>query len=117
MLIQTRIFKLAKGHAEDMAAKFSQESPVDGFAGLIDRTVMVNSRNKEYDEVMVMIRWESSEAWKNWEKSDVHLAGHRAKRGNNDPDYVLDKKVAMYETYAVIQGPAREDPIFLFKNR
>lgn len=25
-----------------------------------------------------MIRWESEEAWKNWETSEEHLAGHRA---------------------------------------
>ncbi|UPK46807.1 antibiotic biosynthesis monooxygenase family protein [Paenibacillus pabuli] len=37
-------------------------------------------------KVMVLIRWQSEEAWKNWEKSDVHIKGHREKRGQEKPE-------------------------------
>ncbi|WP_138493711.1 antibiotic biosynthesis monooxygenase [Paenibacillus pinistramenti] len=104
MLVQTRCIKVAKGYLDEVTEKFSKPSPVDEFEGLIDRTVMVSKRSKDYDEVMVMIRWASEEAWKNWEKSDVHLAGHRANRGKTEPEYILDKKVAMYEVTAVTEG-------------
>lgn len=37
-----------------------------------------------------MIRWESEEAWKNWETSEEHLAGHRAGRGKPKPDHIIN---------------------------
>ncbi len=53
---------------------------------------------------MVIIRWESEEAWKNWEKSPEHLQGHRDSRGQTPPDYILDTVVHMYDVKAVRNG-------------
>ena len=43
-----------------------------------------------------MIRWESEEAWKNWETSEEHLAGHRASRGKPKPDHIINVDHAVY---------------------
>ena len=43
-----------------------------------------------------MIRWESEEAWKNWETSEEHLAGHRAGRGKPKPDRIINVDHAVY---------------------
>ena len=105
MLVQTRTMVVKKGFADKVTERFNGESPMDKMEGLIDRTVMVNSRNREHDEVMVMIRWESKEAWKNWEKSPEHLAGHRAKKDRQPPDYMISTSVSMYEV--VLQKPGK----------
>ncbi|WP_282936562.1 antibiotic biosynthesis monooxygenase [Paenibacillus sp. RC67] len=85
--------------------RFTKESPVDVMDGLIDRTVMVNRKKQEdVEEVIVMIRWESVEDWKNWEKSDVHIQGHRQNNGKPKPDYIISTTVNMYEVKAVKEG-------------
>lgn len=104
MLIQTRKIVVEKGYADQVLERFSKESPIDSMEGLIDRTVMVNRRKRDLEEVMVMIRWESKEAWKNWEKSPAHLEGHRNKKNKPRPEYIKDVEVSIYELHAVKEG-------------
>jgi heme oxygenase (staphylobilin-producing) len=106
MLIQTRTTIVKKGYADKLIENFAIDRPVDQMEGLIDRTIMVNTRNKEHDEVVVMIRWESKEAWKNWEKSPEHIAGHRNKKDHQPPEYVISGSVAMYEVMGRKLGKA-----------
>ncbi|MDR0271379.1 antibiotic biosynthesis monooxygenase [Paenibacillus sp.] len=106
MFIQLRKIVVMAGNADEVVQKFSKESPVDGMDGLIDRTVMVTKLSREEEEVVVMIRWDSREDWKNWEKSDVHIQGHRDKKGQEPPACVVSTKVSMYEVQHVSQGKA-----------
>lgn len=76
--------------------------------GLVDISTMVNTKSKEHEEVLVIIRWESQEAWKNWEKSDAHLQGHRDKRGQEKPSYIIEVKVNMYEQHSLKKGKAAQ---------
>ncbi|NUU76857.1 antibiotic biosynthesis monooxygenase [Paenibacillus xylanilyticus] len=104
MLIQTRSMVIEKGNSEKVLERFSGPTPVVDMPGLIDFSVMVNKKSKEHEEVMVIIRWESEEAWKNWEKSDAHLQGHRNKRGQEKPAYLISTTVNMYEVQTVKTG-------------
>ncbi|MEB1807207.1 MAG: antibiotic biosynthesis monooxygenase [Bacillaceae bacterium] len=97
MVIQTRTITVQTGYSDQVVERFSQKSPIDTMDGLIDRTVMVNRKKKDQEEVVVMVRWESLEAWKNWEKSDIHIQGHKNNKGNAKPEYILDINVNMYE--------------------
>ncbi|MNP20580.1 Heme-degrading monooxygenase HmoA [compost metagenome] len=106
MLIQTRTIVVEKGNAEKVVERFSQESPVEGMEGLIDIQILVNKKSKESEEVVVMIRWESEQAWKNWEKSDVHIQGHRQNKGHVTPDYVISTAVNMYDSKKIKRGKA-----------
>lgn len=105
MLIQTRTITVQNGFSNQVVESFSQDSPIDTMEGLIDRTIMVN-KNKQDDqeEVVVMIRWESVDAWKNWEKSDVHIQGHRENRNKPKPEYILNTTVNMFDVQTVKQG-------------
>lgn len=49
------------------------------------------------EEVIVVIRWESEDAWKAWEKSPEHIAGHRNNKGKERPEFIINVDVAMYE--------------------
>ncbi|MEK8130760.1 antibiotic biosynthesis monooxygenase [Paenibacillus filicis] len=104
MLIQTRTIVVQPGNADKVVERFSQEGPLDGREGLLDITVMVNKRSKETEEVLVLIRWESEEAWKNWEKSPEHIQGHRNSKGKQPPEYVISTTVSMYEVKKVRPG-------------
>ncbi|MEF2245035.1 MULTISPECIES: antibiotic biosynthesis monooxygenase [unclassified Paenibacillus] len=104
MLIQLRKIVVQPGFADEVIERFSRQGAVDEMKGFIDRTVMVNRRSKDSEEVVAMIRWESEEDWKNWEKSPVHIAGHREKRGQQPPEYVIESSVQMYNVKATSTG-------------
>lgn len=106
MFIMTRSIVVEKGYAEQVIERFSKGGAMDGMPGLIDRTVMINRRARDNEEVLVMIRWESEEAWKNWEKSDAHIQGHRDNKGKTPPEYVISTTVNTYHVKAVRPGAA-----------
>lgn len=111
MLIQTRTIIVTKGNADKVVERFSKPNALDEMAGLLDISVMVNKSKKEdTEEVVAMIRWESVEAWKNWEKSDAHIQGHRESRGQPKPEFVISSTVNMYEVKAVRIGKAGNSP-------
>lgn len=100
MLIQLRKITVKEGFSEKIVERFGKPGgPMSEIPGFIDRSVMVKKNRKkgeETEEVIVMIRWESEEAWKTWEKSPAHIEGHRNKRNQEKPDYLLDTEVSMY---------------------
>ncbi|NIK79980.1 heme oxygenase (staphylobilin-producing) [Paenibacillus castaneae] len=104
MLIQTRTITVQKDKVDLVLERFTKESPMDAMDGLIDKTVMVNRKKQDYEEVVVMIRWSSVEDWKNWEKSDVHIQGHRENRSKPAPDYIISTAVNMYEVQTIKEG-------------
>jgi len=104
MLIQTRSIVVEKGNADKVVERFSQPGILDEREGLIDITVMTNKRSKDAEEVVVIIRWESEEAWKNWEKSPEHIQGHRDNKDRKPPEYIISTTVNMYEVDAVRKG-------------
>ncbi|GIP24478.1 antibiotic biosynthesis monooxygenase [Paenibacillus sp. J22TS3] len=108
MLIQTRTILVEKGHADQVVERFSKEGVVDEREGLIDISVMVNRGKKEHDEVVVLIRWESEDAWKAWEKSPEHIQGHRNSRGQQPPAFVISTTVNMYDVKKVRPGRASQ---------
>ncbi|MCG7212308.1 antibiotic biosynthesis monooxygenase [Paenibacillus mucilaginosus] len=105
MLIQTRTIVVQQGKSDLVLERFSKESPMDAMEGLIDKTIMVNrKKQEETEEVMIMIRWRSVEDWKNWEKSDTHIQGHRSGSGKTKPEHILSVTVNMYEVKGVREG-------------
>lgn len=101
MFVQLRKMTIAEGYAQQVIERFSGKGIIEEQEGFIDITVLEKKVRKGDEEVVVMIRWESEEHWKNWEKSDVHIAGHRAKRGQPKPEYMLGMEVSSYEVRAV----------------
>lgn len=48
-----------------------------------------------------MINWESEAHWKQWEKSEAHIAGHKAKLGKPKPEYIVSSEGSLYEVKAI----------------
>ncbi|WMT41656.1 antibiotic biosynthesis monooxygenase [Paenibacillus sp. D2_2] len=106
MFIMTRTMLIEKGNSDKVIERFSQPGPMDEMEGLIDISVMVNKKSKEQEEVVTVIRWESEEAWKNWEKSPAHIEGHRQKKGQQPPSYIISTSVNLYNADVVKKGKA-----------
>lgn len=97
MLIETKTFIVTEGHAEEIVQHFTGEGDIEKSEGFIDLSVLVKRTRKGNEEVIVMIRWESDEAWKGWEKSEPHLEGHRQQRGKSDPEYLIEYVYGLYD--------------------
>lgn len=101
MFVQLRTIVVTEGNAQQVIDRFSGEGIIEKQEGFVDLTVLEKKVRKGDEEVVVMIRWESEEHWKNWEKSDAHIAGHKAKRGQPKPDYMISMDVSAYEVRSV----------------
>lgn len=106
MFIQTRSVVVEKGSSDKVIEKFSAPGALEEMPGLIDISITLNKKAKDSEEVLLLIRWESEEAWKNWEKSDAHIQGHRNGRGQEKPAHILGISVNMYEVLKVKEGKA-----------
>ncbi|PFY32323.1 antibiotic biosynthesis monooxygenase [Bacillus toyonensis] len=96
MFIETKTFTVKEGTSNIVVERFTGEGIIEKFEGFIDLSVLVKKVRRGDEEVVVMIRWESEEAWKNWETSEEHLAGHRAGRGKPKPDHIINVEHGVY---------------------
>jgi heme oxygenase (staphylobilin-producing) len=106
MFVQIRKWTLTEGNAGKILDRF-QKKPGEGPSlieqreGFIGRELMVKNARRGEEEVVMIIRWESEEAWKAWEKSPEHIAEHKNKIKENGgkppkPEYVIDMEVGNY---------------------
>lgn len=101
MFVQMRKTVVTEGNADKVVARFSGEGIIEKQPGFIDLTVMEKQVRRGEEEVIVMIRWESEDDWKNWEKSPEHIAGHKAKLGQEKPEYIVSVEGSKYDVRAV----------------
>ncbi|WP_394236979.1 antibiotic biosynthesis monooxygenase [Niallia oryzisoli] len=101
MFVQMRKMIVAEGNSEKVVERFDGKGLIEQQEGFIDATVMVKKVRRGDEEVVVMIRWESEEYWKQWEKSEAHIAGHKAKLGKPKPDYIINSEGGLYEVKTV----------------
>ncbi len=106
MFVQMKKTVVTEGNAEQVVSKFSKEGLIEKQEGFIDLSVMVKKVRRGNEEVIVLIRWESEEYWKQWEKSEAHIAGHKGNLGKPKPDYIVETAGGLYEVKAVKQ-PAK----------
>jgi len=101
LFVQLRKITVTEGNAEKVVQRFSGKGMLEEQEGFIDLTVMEKKVRKGDEEVIVMIRWESEEYWKQWEKSEAHIANHKANLGKPKPEYMIQTEVGKYEIKAV----------------
>ncbi|GAF64754.1 antibiotic biosynthesis monooxygenase [Alkalihalobacillus trypoxylicola] len=105
MFIQNKDFVVKEGTSQLVVDRFSGKGIIEEQPGFLDMSVLVKKQRRGDEEVIVMIRWESEEDWKNWEKSDIHLEGHRQSRGKPKPEHIIDFKQNVYEVKAFKTAP------------
>ncbi|PLT28865.1 antibiotic biosynthesis monooxygenase family protein [Peribacillus deserti] len=104
MFVQVRNFTVTQGTSEQVVNRFGKAGLVEEQKGFIDLTVLVKKVRCGDEKVIVLIRWESEEHWKQWEKSDAHIAGHKANLDKPKPDYILSTSGGSYGVKAVKEG-------------
>jgi heme oxygenase (staphylobilin-producing) len=99
MFYQIKRMLVKQGASSQVVDRFSQKGmKIENQPGFIDKQVLVKKSRRGDEEVMVMIRWESEEDWKNWEKHPDHIAGHKAKIGKPKPEYLIESSQDLYES-------------------
>lgn len=99
MFIQIRKWIVKEGNSDKIINTFKKDpnqepSLVEQQVGFLGRELLVKNVRKGEEEVLMLIRWESEEAWKSWEKSPEHIAGHKRKIKEHGgkppkPEYVI----------------------------
>lgn len=98
MFVEMKTIAVKEGFAQTVAERFGKPGAVEQMPGFVDLSVMVKRARHGEEQVVVMVRWESEEAWKGWEKSDVHIQGHRQSAKQGRPDYII---ASSHDTYQV----------------
>lgn len=100
MFVQMKRFIVVEGNKDKIVSRFTSKegkpSLMEQQPGFVDKQVLVKKSRRGNEEVILMVRWESEESWKNWEKSPEHIAGHRAKAGKPKPEFILEVSQDVY---------------------
>ncbi|WP_281508174.1 antibiotic biosynthesis monooxygenase family protein [Paenibacillus cellulosilyticus] len=101
--MRTMIVEL--GHSDSIIERWGSPGPQDQMPGFVDVSVLLNRKySADEEEVVIITRWDSEEAWKGWEKSDVHIQMHRQGRTQQRPSFIKDIKVKLYHQKAARNG-------------
>lgn len=101
MFATLRKMVVTEGNADKLVQRFSGAGIIDKQEGFVDVTVMKQKAKRGEEEIVVMMRWELEAHWKQWEQSDAHIAGHKAKQGQPKPEYIISVESGRYEIQAV----------------
>lgn len=110
MFIQIQKWTVTEGNADKIIERFKKKpdqgpSLIEQREGFLSRELLVKNVRRGEEEVLMLVRWESEEAWKSWEKSPEHIAGHKRKIKENGgkppkPEYVIARE---HSNYTVIE--------------
>ncbi|WP_432353579.1 antibiotic biosynthesis monooxygenase family protein [Sporosarcina sp. A2] len=100
MFYQIKRMTVKEGTSTKVTDKFSGEGLIEKQTGFLGLEVLVKESRRGDGEILIVVRWESKEDWKNWEKSPEHIAGHKANAGKPKPEYIIDSRQDTYEVTA-----------------
>jgi heme oxygenase (staphylobilin-producing) len=109
MFVQVKKITVTEGNSAQVVDRFSKPGIIEEQEGFIDATVMLKKVRRGEEEVMIQIRWKSEEYWKQWEKSEAHIAGHKANRGKPKPDYIVNSEGGLYNVVNVKEAKVKEN--------
>ncbi|CAM3896836.1 antibiotic biosynthesis monooxygenase family protein [Mesobacillus thioparans] len=98
MFYQMKRLLVKEGHSSQVVERFSKKGMlIESQPGFLDKQVLVKKSRRGEEEVLVMIRWQTEQDWKNWEKHPDHIAGHKAKIGQPKLDYIIESSQDVYD--------------------
>ncbi|MEK8131501.1 heme oxygenase [Paenibacillus filicis] len=106
MIIVTNTSQITKGEAHKLIERFDKVGKVEYMEGFLGLEVHLTESIKEYDEVSVVTRWTSKEAFNGWTKSEAFRESHSHR---STPEYILSNKITFYEVKIVRQPIAAGD--------
>lgn len=91
MFVQIRKMTVKEGHADKVIERFSSEGVIEKQEGLIDVTVLEKKVRRGDEEVVVLIRWESEDHWKQWEKAKTTSRPTKQTKASRNPIICLGR--------------------------
>ncbi|GAE32242.1 heme oxygenase [Halalkalibacter hemicellulosilyticus] len=101
MVIVTNRSKITKGNGEKLIERFKKVGKVEFMEGFLGLEVHFTQNTKDYDEVSVVTRWDSKDAFKNWTKSDAFRESHQKRE---IPEYIIENDISFYDV-KVVRNP------------
>lgn len=104
MYTVTNRIKVKKGMAHKMAPAFTKPGPLQQFKGFQKVEVNVSTQFDEYDEMSVVMFWETLEDFEVWRSSDAFKEAHkRPSKGELDPNSpILGSQIIIAEIVSSI---------------
>lgn len=83
MITVTNRIKVKKGMGAMMAPAFVKPGPLQQFEGFQKVEVLVSTQFEEYDEMSVVMYWDSKEQFAAWRESDAFKESHKRPEGSH----------------------------------
>lgn len=83
MITVTNRIKVKKGMGMKMAPSFVKEGPLQQFEGFQKVEVLVSTQFEEYDEMSVVMYWDTQENFNVWRESDAFKESHKRPAPND----------------------------------
>ncbi|GAF22034.1 MULTISPECIES: heme oxygenase [Shouchella] len=99
MIIVANKTLIRKGEGHKLVERFDKIGKIEYATGFLGLEVLVNSKEKEHDEVTISTRWEEKADFHAWTKSEAFREAHSGK--NARPDYILGNEIEFYQVEIV----------------
>ncbi len=93
MFVEMKNIVTKPGFGQMQAEKFTKGSIVSEQEGFVKLEAGYQTY-PDRDDVLVLIYWNSFDDYRNWKKSDAHLAGHKNQKGT--PEHILERSSRSY---------------------
>lgn len=102
MITVTNRMQVKKGMGMKMAANFTKNQGLLEFDGFEKVEVNVSTQNEDYDEMQVMMYWNSKEEFEVWRNSDDFKNSHKRGGGDEGESPVIKSELIMAEVASVL---------------
>lgn len=103
MYTVTNRIKVKKGYAHKMAPAFTKPGPLQEFDGFVKVEVAICTTFEEFDEMSVVMYWESLDGFEAWRNSDAFKHAHkRPESGKEGESPMLGSQIVIAEIVSSI---------------
>ena len=86
MITVTNRFKMVKGMADRMAPAFVKPTGLENFKGFNGIEINISKQSEDFDEMNVMMYWDTLEDFEFWRESDHFKESHKRDRQQVESD-------------------------------
>lgn len=104
MYTVTNRIKVKKGFAKKMAPRFTQPGPLLTFKGFKKVEVLVSTQFEDYDEMSVVMYWDTLEDFQAWRESDSFKEAHKRPAGGSEESPTIDNIVVIAEVASTLEN-------------
>ncbi|NLY79334.1 MAG: heme oxygenase [Lysinibacillus sp.] len=104
MYTVTNRIRVKKGFAKKMAPRFTQPGALLTFKGFRKVEVLVSTQFEDYDEMSVVMYWDTLEDFEVWRNSDAFKESHTRPSGADENSPTIDNLVVIAEVASTLEN-------------